>query len=220
MLLNIGTLLFPFLLSFDKKVGFYKKWKFVFPAIIINGLFFIVWDMVFTSQKVWGFNPDYILGYYIFNLPIEEVLFFICVPYSCVFIYEVLNAYIKKEIITHTKIINYALMILCLMLCILFYNKLYTLVNAGICLGLIVFSTYIKPFKNWSRFYLAYFVSLVPFLICNGILTRLPVVIYNNDENMAIRLLTIPVEDILYCFSMLLSTILIMEHFKTEEKGL
>ena len=71
LFLDILSVIFPFLLSFDKKVAFYKTWKYLFPAMFIVGLFFIVWDMLFTAKGVWGFNPAYISGIHIFNLPIE-----------------------------------------------------------------------------------------------------------------------------------------------------
>ena len=68
-----------------------------------------------------------------------------------------------------------------------------------------------------GRFFLAYFISLIPFLICNGILTALPVVIYNNSENMNIRLYSIPLEDTLYGLSLMLLPILIMDYFKSKK---
>src|SRR5687768_13787782 len=95
--LNLFTIFFPFVLSFDKRVQFYKNWPFLFPAIIVNALIFIAWDSTFTRIGVWGFNPGYLLGIYLFGLPLEEILFFITVPYACVFIYETLNAYISKD---------------------------------------------------------------------------------------------------------------------------
>ncbi len=95
--LNIFTILFPFLLSFDKRVQFYKNWKYLFPAMVINALIFIVWDSIFTHHGVWGFNDKYLVGIYLYNLPLEEVLFFVTVPYACVFIYECLNVYIKQD---------------------------------------------------------------------------------------------------------------------------
>ena len=218
LVLDIFSVFFPLILSFDKKVAFYKHWKFLFPAMLLTGVFFIFWDILFTANGVWGFNPDYTIGVYLFNLPIEEVLFFISVPYSCVFIFEVFNAYVARDVLgsCSTKI-SVLVSIISLITCVLFYNKTYTIVNAGICLGLVLFATFVYKYRNMGRFYLAYFVCLIPFLICNGILTSLPIVVYNNEENMAIRLFSIPLEDTFYCLSLLLSTVLLMDYFKNRK---
>jgi len=217
LLLDILSVLFPFLLSFDKKVTFYKSWKYLFPAMFITGVFFILWDIQFTANGVWGFNPEYILGIDIINLPIEEVLFFICVPYACVFIYAVLCAYVKRDIIGCTKTISIIIIAISLALSIIYYDKTYTIVNAGICCFLVVIAQFIYKFNDLGRFYLAFLISLIPFLICNGLLTSLPIVTYNNEENMALRIYTIPVEDVFYCLSLLLSCVLLMDFFKSRK---
>lgn len=217
LLLDFISVLFPFLLSFDKKVAFYKSWKYLFPSMFITGAFFILWDILFTAKGVWGFNPEYITGIHLFNLPIEEVLFFICVPYSCVFIYAVLCAYVKRDVIGCAKPISFVIIIISLVLSIVYFDRTYTIVNAGICCFLVLFAAYIYKFKDLGRFYLAYFISLIPFLICNGLLTSLPIVTYNNEENMAIRIQTIPVEDVFYCLSLILSSVLLMDFFKNRK---
>jgi lycopene cyclase domain-containing protein len=83
----------PLALSFDKKVAFYKQWKYLFPAMLLPAAFYIAWDIFFTSKGVWSFNENYITGIKLSNLPIEEVLFFFIVPYCCLFIYECIRAY-------------------------------------------------------------------------------------------------------------------------------
>lgn len=111
--LHIFTFLPVFLLSFDKKVHFYKKWKFLFPAIGMVGLFFILWDEYFTKVGVWGFNPDYLMGWYVLDLPVEEMLFFFTVPYACVFTYECLKVYLPKDpLVRWEQPISYGLLIL------------------------------------------------------------------------------------------------------------
>jgi lycopene cyclase domain-containing protein len=54
----------------------------------------------------------------------------------------------------------------------------------------------------------------------NGILTGSfidePVVLYNNDENLGIRLGTIPIEDIGYAFTMILMSLVMIT--KIEKK--
>jgi lycopene cyclase domain-containing protein len=53
-----------------------------------------------------------------------------------------------------------------------------------------------------GRLYLAFGMILIPFFIVNGILTGSfiddQVVWYNNDENLGIRIGTIPLEDTFY----------------------
>jgi lycopene cyclase domain-containing protein len=215
LLVNIVSVIFPFLLSFDKKVAFYKSWKYALPSILITALFFILWDVMFTAKGIWSFNPEYILGIYIFNLPLEEVLFFLCVPYSCMFIYEVMNAYVKRDILGSCGTrLSILLSVVSLATCIIYYDRTYTIVNAGICFSILVFAAFIYKFRNLGRFYVAFFVSLIPFVIFDGIITALPIVSYNDSENMGIRLLTIPVEDMFYCLSMLLCPVILMDYFK------
>lgn len=215
LLLDFFSVIFPLLLSFDKKVAFYKHWKYLLPAILVNAVLFVLWDMYFTKHGVWSFNPDYICGIHLFNLPIEEVLFFIVVPYSCAFIYECLNAYVVREIVTRPKLINMIVLVLSLASCVLFYDRIYTIVNAGICFVVVFIAAFVYKLHQMGRFYFAFFVALIPFLIFDGLITGLPIVWYNDDENMAIRFFSIPIEDFFYCLSLLLNTVLIMDYFKT-----
>ncbi len=212
--LDILSLIFPLLLSFDKKVAFYKHWKYLLPAILVNSVLFVLWDIHFTERGVWSFNPQYICGIYLFNLPIEEVLFFIVVPYSCAFIYECLNAYVVKEVVTRPKLITIIVLVLSLASCILFYDRIYTIVNAGICFVVVFIAAFVYKFNRMGRFYLAFFVTLIPFLLFDGLITYLPIVSYDDEENMAIRVSSIPIEDFFYCLSLLLNTVLIMDYFK------
>jgi lycopene cyclase domain-containing protein len=51
----------------------------------------------------------------------------------------------------------------------------------------------------------------VPFLIANGVLTGLPVVLYDDAENLAIRAGSIPLEDFFFSFSMLALAVLVYD---------
>ena len=59
------------------------------------------------------------------------------------------------------------------------------------------------------HFWVALGLTYAPFLIANGALTGMPVVLYDNAENLAIRAGTIPLEDFFFSFSMLALAILV-----------
>lgn len=213
LIVNILSLLFPLSYSFESKISYYKKWKYLFVAIVIVGCFFVIWDSIFTGLGIWRFNPKYILGIYFFRLPLEEWLFFIIIPFSSVFIYESLNYYIKKDILKpYSVVITFFLIGILLALGFLNLHRLYTSVTfflTSVCL-----LVHYLVFKNeiLGRFYLAYLVHLIPFFIVNGILTSYPVVIYNDAQNLGIRMGTIPIEDSIYGMFLLLFNISIYEY--------
>ena len=217
--LNIFTIFFPLLLSFDKKVAFYKNWPALFPAILVNALVFMAWDAWFTDLGVWGFNEEYLTGIYLFNLPLEEVLFFITVPYACVFIYDVLNAYIEKDLLQpYAKAIALTLLLGLPLIAVVNITKLYTSITfMALALLHLVHLRYFGT-RFLGRFYLAYLVHLVPFLVVNGVLTYLPIVWYNNSYNLGLRIVSIPVEDTMYSMLMLLLTISVYEGLRERKR--
>ena len=93
LILLIASIAVPFALSFDKKLQFYRQWKFVLPSIGIVAIFYLVCDVYLTKIGVWGFNPKYVSGLYLLNLPIEEILFFIVIPYASIFFHEAFILY-------------------------------------------------------------------------------------------------------------------------------
>lgn len=222
LILNLFTISYPLFRSFEHRVQYAKNWHALFPAIFITGFFFLVWDHWFTIMGVWEFNPRFLIGIYFFELPLEEWLFFLTVPFACMFIYEVLNYFVKKDILGEfAKPFTFLLIPSFFIIGIMNLDKWYTSVNflvgsATLSIHYILFQT-----KYLGRFYLAYFVSLIPFLLVNGILTGSfidePVVIYNNLENLSIRIWTIPIEDTVYSMTLLLMNLSIYERIKNNK---
>ena len=95
-LINILTILFPLVLTFEKNLKFYKNLPYVLISMVIVGGVYIYWDVLATERGDWAFNDSYILGIRFFGLPLEEILFFVTVPYAMIFLYETFNFYFVK----------------------------------------------------------------------------------------------------------------------------
>jgi lycopene cyclase domain-containing protein len=221
LLINFLTIIFPVLLSFDKRVAFHKSWKYIWPGMALTGLVFLFWDVLFTVKGVWSFNPHYIIGLKLFDLPLEEILFFLTVPFSCIFIYACLNYYVKWSLPqTISKTISLLIIILSVAMLTAYYNRLYTAVNFGFLMLVLILLQYVFKAAWLNRFYMAYIVSLLPFYIVNGILTSVPIVMYNNAENIGKRVGTIPIEDHFYSMALLLMNVGFFEYFKSKKQAL
>ena len=221
LLLNLGSLSIPFIFSFHPKLKFYTYWKSLFISIIITMCVFIPWDVIFANNGFWGFNDTYFLGTKFLNLPIEEWLFFICIPYACVFTHYALLHYFPNTTISKRSVnyLSYLLITVLAITAALYYDKWYTLVNFlyAIILIFVVLKTNIKLLQTYL---LTFIVMLIPFFIVNGILTgsmiENEVVWYNNQENLGIRLFTIPIEDTIYAFTLILTNLALTEFFQSK----
>lgn len=209
----IGTVLFPVIFSFEKQIQFYKKWKLVFLSGLVPASFFIVWDILFTQNGVWSFGDKYIIGLKLAGLPIEEWSFFFLVPFSSLFIYEVLkfyfpNLYLRKT----TRIVNLFLFVFSSILVYNYSAQAYTFYNFLFVMGVILLSFVLPRYTNYgSYFMLTWSIGIIPMFLVNGILTALPVVSYNPMENTGFRIYTIPFEDFFYYFVLLFMNVSIYD---------
>lgn len=200
-------------------MAFAKSWRFIWPGMALTGLLFLFWDVLFTIHGVWSFNAQYIIGLKFIGLPLEEILFFLTVPFACIFIYACLNYYVKWQLgNTTARVISNLLIGISITLLILNYTKLYTVVTFGLLAILLILLLYYFRVDWLNRFYMAFVVSLIPFYIVNGLLTSIPVVLYNDAQNMGIRAGTIPFEDHFYSMALLLMNVGFFEYFKNRNK--
>jgi lycopene cyclase domain-containing protein len=196
----------PFALSFDKKVAFFKEWRFVFLASLIVAVPFLIWDELFTQWGVWGFNPNYLLKIYLGHLPLEEVLFFMVIPYNFIFIFTVIKAYFPNR--NKRKVsawFAYLFMATSGLWLLLYSDNYYTSLACFLSLAL----TILLRNKTWYQdFMWAYLLCLIPFFIVNGILTGAttpePIVWYSEQHLIGWRMISIPFEDLYYNYALLL----------------
>jgi len=224
LLLLIGSFIIPFILSFDKKLQFYRKWKIVIPAIIFIAITYLSVDIYFTEIRIWGFNPNYHSKISFWKLPLEEWLFFIVIPYSSLFIHYSFFYYFPTKNLSDrfTTYLTVALMVLFGLL--LFFNlvKSYTSYISGLILVALILGLINKK-RILNYYYISFLIITIPFLIVNGILTgsfiKEPIVWYNSKEIIGVRIFTIPIEDFVYAFTLIFFNLIIIEAFSKKKQN-
>ncbi len=213
----------PFILGFHPSVDFNRQWRKIATGLFWIALIYIPWDIVKTYYGVWSFNTNYILGIFLFNLPLEEVLFFVTTPFACLFSFasfqyhwsKISSHHIFGDYQTSAKIGWLVLIGLSILVLMLKPTGWYT--SSAILAALITTTIAYKKLSSLSftQAVVSWMVLLIPFYICNGILTGLhfweypfwnthsnaiqnAVVIYNNEENCGIRIWSVPLEDFFY----------------------
>lgn len=200
-------------------MNFIRYWKPFFTAIILVGFFFILWDIYFAYHNVWGFNDDYLIGFKILKLPIEEWLFFLLIPYASNFIHYSLQYFFPKFAFSEkvTRYITFFLLGLSTTVAVTHYDRIYTLCSFGLFAVLMLLQLKFK-WEYARSFYLSFIIIYIPFFLVNSALTgsfsEHPVVFYNNQEDLGIRVGTMPLEDSFYCFTLLYGIIVVFEYLK------
>ena len=223
LILNLVSFSIPLAYSIlEKKFHFIQYFKIALISIVLVAVPFLIWDGIFTANGVWGFNSNYYLGIKFFKMPIEEWMFFFCIPYACLFTHEVLKYYLPNFIVPKRLTIVIGVLLVLVAFSILVFNlgKWYSTLNFTIFIMLLIFGLK-KYVKVLQEYFPSFLLILIPFFIINGILTgsfiEEPVVWYNNNENMKVRLFTIPLEDVFYAFNLLFSIQLIFNFLKQKQ---
>ncbi len=204
LLINLLIILFPLFLSFEKKIRYYKKLPAVFASIFVVGVVYVLWDATATYRGDWSFNPQFINGIKILFLPFEEILFFITVPYSAIFLYETAILYLPEKKIEISSKIFYSVSAILILIAFINSNRYYTFTVMLFSAFFILINLLSKNSILKSKIYWLWIAFMfIPFLVVNYFLTSLPVVIYSQGAIIGMRLTTIPIEDFFYSYSML-----------------
>ncbi len=222
ILILFFTVIICFIASFDKRLLFNRHFDAFIKAAVLVAIPFIGWDVWFTAKGVWYFNTDYTLGIVIAGLPLEEWLFFICIPFSCVFTYFCLNKFFHLDWLSgFNNLIVFVSIIVCSVVALLHYEKAYTLVTAIVTIITLIYLHFIARVDWIGKASLVFTLLMVGFLPVNGILTGIgiesPVVNYNPKEFLGIRIITIPIEDAVYGYTQFLLVIYFFEMFRKQK---
>lgn len=213
------TVIICFIASFDHRIKFNRYFIPFLKAAILVAIPFIAWDVWFTSKGVWWFNTDYTLGLIIAGLPLEEWLFFICIPFSCVFTYFCFDLFFKwNKISSLNNIIVFISIVGCSLVALLHHDKIYTLVTCIATILSLIYLHFVARVAWIGKGSVVYTILMLGFFPVNGILTgtglESPIVNYNPGDFLGIRMLTIPVEDAVYGYTQFLLVLYFFKRFK------
>jgi len=219
LLINFLTIIICFIFSFDKRIQFNKHFTTFLKGSILTAIPFIAWDVWFNAHGVWWFNTDYTTGLIILGLPMEEWLFFICIPFSCVFTYFCLDKFFNLDWANaFNTIIVFFSVIICVLIAMLHYDKIYTFVTALVTTLTLIFLHFFVRAQWIGKASLIFLVLMLGFVPVNGVLTgtglESPIVNYNSEQFLNIRVLTIPIEDAVYGYAQFLLNVYLFKVFQ------
>jgi len=214
LILSLALLLLLTLTGPNKTARFRDTFKYMLPGILFSFAIYIIWGTRFNQIGIYTFNPEYITGINLWNLPIEEWIFLFVVSFVSLQMYN----WVKIKFASFEKpnvflAVSLVLLIIFGLTAYFFRQRLYaffTFFLLSVYFGYTIFRNRFK--KHYTKFYITYFIVLIPVLLVKGILTALPVVTYNNSVTIGVQLFNIPLEDFGYFFLLLLMNISIFEY--------
>ena len=211
-LFNLIVIVGPLVSQFNHQIRHISHWRL---KLLTNGIVlipYILWDVLVTGSH-WWFNERYTFDFRMFGLPIGEWLFFITVPYGCLLVWETLpDAKLSTRLrsLRHVRTVLYT----ALPIGVWVFNtgKQYT----GLvlfCVGLVGLTDTLLRTEVLMQLKTYIYLGIVSglILIFNGYLTARPVVLYGEAYQMGYRIMTIPVEDFGYGFTLMLFNTMVYE---------
>lgn len=212
LLFDLLILAGPLALSLMPRHDFRARARSIAIATLAVAVPFVFWDSAVAGSH-WWFDARYTVGLELFGLPIEEVLFFVAVPYACAFSWETLLSGGKARATLSSWV--YAVPVLSLV------AGLALLVGGGpgytgltlVALGLAGALDHIlgTGLLRMRRYYA--FAGLVTLFtgVFNSYLTWRPVVHYGEVHQLGIRVGTIPIEDFGYGLALCTATVTVFQ---------
>jgi lycopene beta-cyclase len=89
LLLMAGCLACTLPLEFVYDAGVWRRPRRLLATLAVPALVFTVWDVLAIDAGLWSFDRRWVTGWELpFDLPVEEVAFFLVVPICAILAYE------------------------------------------------------------------------------------------------------------------------------------
>jgi lycopene cyclase domain-containing protein len=211
--IDVFSLAGPLAWGFTRFSGFNAKWRAFLPGLLGLAALFLIWDAWFTAKGIWGFSEAFHLPFLFFGMPLEEWLFFVCIPFACLFIHDC----VKRLPSWHpsekwARSFFMALSVGLLSVAAFHTDRMYSVTAFGLA-GVFSLAIGLGALKHSTgHFTITFLFHCIPFFIVNGILTGIPIVVYDDSQNLGMRMGSIPVEDLAYSLSLIGLNVLFYEY--------
>ena len=216
LLFNLVIIVGPVVSRVSRQIRQISHWRL---KLLVSGIVmipYIIWDAIVTGSH-WWFNEAYTLDFRLLGLPIGEWLFFLTVPFGCLLVWETLphadSWLVELKFLRYIRAVLYAA--LPIGVWIFSTGRQYTGLVL-LCLGLVGLADMLLNvnllLKPKTYLYLGIVSGLI--LVFNGYLTARPVVLYGEAYQSGYRILTIPIEDFGYGFTLMLFNTMLYEKLK------
>ncbi len=209
LIFNIIVLSGPLFFGSLKRFYFLNHIKQAIPSILIAAIPFIIWDISVTNRH-WFFADEYTIGIKIFQLPIEEIMFFITVPYACLFTWQMVKKHSVPLKIFEKSISQKTINVLIITLVVIslgsfYYGKEYTTLAGLFFVQSVLIDRIWGASILTNKKFLFFFILVSCFtLMFNGYLTWRPIVTYDEIYQLGFRIFTIPIEDFFFGYALLI----------------
>lgn len=214
LVLSVALLPLLLLTGPNKMSRLRETLKYMIPGILFSVAIYIIWGTRFNQIGVYTFNPDFITGITLWELPLENWIFLFVVSLVSLQVYNWVKirftAFEKPNLFLAVSLI---LVVVFGLSAYIFRQKLYSFFTFFLLSVYFAYTIFRNRFKkHYTKFYVTYFVVIIPVILVKGILTSLPVISYNPAATIGVSIVRIPVEDLAYFFLLLLMNISIFEY--------
>lgn len=217
LLLLSALLLASFVSTYQSKSGY--QWKAILTAVFGTGVIFTAATLLLKRVGVLSYNLEAFIADDGAGIPFEIILSNFVFPFTGIAIYNALNKrYPEQTYEKYSLAVSNILMGLCIAMIFFAYNKWYPMFTFILMILTLLFVEYKNKIRFMYRFYRAYLLSLVAFLMVSIGYHYKGNIRYTEGKTISFDLIFIPFESYFYLFSMVLIGILLLEIFKKKYK--
>lgn len=215
-----------FVFSFHPGIRFNRFFSSFFKASLLVMIPFLIWDIWFQSLQVWWFNERYLMGIKLFSLPVEEVLFFVCMPFSWIFVYFCLEKFIRIGVGARMEqFLIYTLVATFFIWGMVEYEHIYscfTFLTASLTLLFLNYSQTEQFIGKATLVYLLILLGVFP--IYGAVMAILgstePILLYNPEHYLQIKFGMVWIEELVYWYELFLWNLFFFKMFAGDHASL